>query len=442
MRRLIPILIGGALLWPAPARAWPRVTSVELRASEEEVRLVVSIDPADPAPSHRLMRDRHSLRLLLIGAEAEEQRTRPDDQTVRQYLIRHFDDRVVVRIDPRGSPIETLERAEVRPHPRGLMVVIRRSDREAARYRAAHPPLPPEPATSDETEEEEAGPRDEPLDPLVRWSDRDDEDEPGERVGGATPGAASSNSAPPPPPSPAAPPPGPNPGASSPLRAASAAALVVLLAGVAWYLRRRGRGGFRSLDPLSIDIVSAKRIGPRQSLLLVEVGGQTLLIGTTDRGMSRLALVREEPVEGEVPQLEAAVGARPVEESAEEEGEDHLSPLELELRRSLPADGEPAESARSFDRELRSAEGFEGSLSGLLAARRLASEPSQGRETSQRAPDSPSISGLVRLRKMRDRGVPSPAPEPRSGPPARSKGNGRDLSLADLQSLLGSRQAN
>lgn len=436
MKRFIVVLCA-VTLWPLTAEAEPRITDIEIESSEEEVHIIIALDTPEPSPSYRFMRDNQSLRMLLIDVSAEEADERTEDQTIRRIVTRPFGNRSIVRLDPHGSPVDTLERAEAMPHPRGIVVIIERSENEVARYRAAHlPPTVVEPEDEEEearaeSEDEEEEARAEPVEDVDQAAREEEPEEESETAAVAgTPFPASPEE------SPAA---GndsaaattPRGGTSSPLRAAGAAGLILLLGGVAWYLRRRrGGGGRGARGARSIDIITAKRIGPRQSLLLVDVGGQTILIGATEKGMSRLAMI---PGEDETDTL--------IEEELIDE-DDGLTPLEREIRRSLPPIERPPQKT-SFQRELQGAmepeQNSGPSLAGMIAARKMAAQAeAAGRDDI----GGDAIEGLLRLRKMAD-GAPS-AGDPGFHPPVNGKGkrNGTDMTLSDLQSLLGSRQAN
>jgi len=207
--------------------------------------------------------------------------------------------------------------------------------------------------------------------------------------------------------------------------------VIFLLGAAAWYLRRRrGGGGRGARGARTIDIITAKRIGPRQSLLLVDVGGQTILIGATEKGMSRLAMIRQED------EIEALGGEALADE------EDGLSPLEREIQRSLPPIEQPSKRT-SFQHELQGAMEPEPgpSLSGMIAARKMAAQAkaaSEGRDDI----GADAIEGLLRLRKMAE--GTTMTEDHGFHPPTNGNGkrNGSDMTLSDLQSLLGSRQAN
>jgi flagellar biogenesis protein FliO len=429
MRHLIPIL-GFAVLWPAAANALPRITAVDVEGSAEEVRVVIALDPVEARPAHRFMRDEGALRLLLTGSEIAETQEDLDDATIRRVVTRPVGDRAVIRLDTRGSPIDTLERAEVTSHDRGLVVVIRRSDAEASRYRAAHDaPAPPIEARA--TVEPEATPEVASASPPVPQpeasrSEPRDEQERAEREAAEPADPSRERSRP----RPAIRPPATVTQASSgsSLRAAGAAALIVLLGGVAWFLRRRRIGGRGRNEALAIDILTAKRIGPRQSLLLIDVGGQTLLIGATEQGMTRLASFPE-----------AFLGERPVEDGAgmTPDPDDTLTPLERELRK-LPLPPDRPRRSDAFAAEL------EGAMTspkkersgGIEAARKIAARLMARPE---REPGQEPHEGLLRLRQMAHRSALSRSeaaqvPTPTNGT---SSHNGREMTLADLQALLG-----
>jgi flagellar biogenesis protein FliO len=203
--------------------------------------------------------------------------------------------------------------------------------------------------------------------------------------------------------------------------------------------RRRGRHG-SSGTIRSIDVVAAKRIGARQNLLLVEAGGQTLLVGTTEKGMVRLATLSDTDATG----LDGGVHVDADEEIAvprlKSSEQRELTPLERELRKPMKSEGKV-----SFKRELES-EGAR--LSGW--ANLLASRAHKSSTTPIEAPRNSStaaVEGLLRLRQMTD-DSPSMTPHANgknghiNGHMNGSKANGKDMNLAALESLLTSRSAN
>lgn len=447
MRRLIIALC--VAMVPAIAWAEPQITGVDLETTEPEVRVVVNLDPPMPAPAHRLMRDDNSLRLRFVEVETQGFDEQVEDETLRRVRVVSYRGRVIVRMDPRrSSAVDLLERAEVQPHPRGVVVVLQRSDREIARYRDAHTPPQTEPdaeqvAAQDDTNEEDAA---------------DDETMPDEATSeeDATSAMSASTDTPPQPTKAPATPTGvtrrerprsstPQATAamsSDPLRAGVAVAFILILGGVAWYMRRR-RGRHGSSGPIrSIDVVAAKRIGPRQSLLLVEAGGQTLLVGTTEKGMVRLATLDDEGAR----ELDDDVHVDADEELAPprltNDGRRELTPLERELRR--PMNGERVRKP-SFTQELES-EGARLSGWANLLASRNPKKTGMGIEVPSNS-STAAVEGLLRLRQMADDST-SMAPHSHgtngriNGHVNGAKPNGKDKNLAALESLLTSRPAN
>lgn len=455
MRRLLVIMC--LTLAPAVAFGETAVTGVEVESTEPEVRVVVELDNNESTPAHRLMSGSSCLRLRFVDVVTEGVDERVEDETLRRVRVIYYHNRTVVRVDPRSaSSVDLFERAEVQPHPRGLVIVIRRTDREQDRYRAAHQPEEPEEravesASAEEDEEEEAAPSASSPSEVSASSDEESDDEGAPEAASAAStspisSAARSRSS--------RDDEGENEGNGSgnSIRAATLMGFVVFLGGMAWYVkRRRGKGGAGRPAP-SIDVVSAKRIGPRQSLLLVEVGGKTLLVGATEKGMNRLATIEAESMAG----LEEEES---LEDDFELDGEEEYAPvtakkkpdrseLERELKRSVGLKEETAPSI-GFDRAYRGATSAQKTstpgLTDLLVAAR-----NSKREIKDIRSDSASVSGgispdavegLLRLRQMAD---DSPAiPSSINGTNGHSKGKSNgDMSLAALESLLISRQAN
>lgn len=69
--------------------------------------------------------------------------------------------------------------------------------------------------------------------------------------------------------------------------------IVGLILALAWLLRRFGQGNF--LNQQSMKIMASMPLGTRERLLVVEVGGQQILLGVTSHQISTLH-VFDEPV--------------------------------------------------------------------------------------------------------------------------------------------------
>lgn len=69
--------------------------------------------------------------------------------------------------------------------------------------------------------------------------------------------------------------------------------IVGLILALAWLLRRFGQGNF--LNQQAMKIVASMPLGTRERLLVVEVGGQQILLGVTSHQISTLH-VFDEPV--------------------------------------------------------------------------------------------------------------------------------------------------
>jgi flagellar biogenesis protein FliO len=465
MRRLLVIVC--AVFVPALAWGETAVTGLQIESTEREVRVVIALDEPGEVPAHRLMRDDRCLRLRFVDVVTEGLDESVEDETLRRVRVIYYRNRTVVRMDPRTmSAVDLLERAEVQPHPRGLVVVIQRSDREQQQYRAARQPPEPTPTTARErasTEEDEeeqdreagangAGSPDEPV-----ASERADRRAP-EREAETPAAAAAATKAPTPSRSNVASAAGAGEGGSSgtggrSVRAATLVAFMVFLGGIAWYVkRRRGKGGVGRPTP-RIDVVSAKRIGPRQSLLLIEVGGKTLLVGATEKGMSRLATIEAESLTEELAEgldderfeLESAEEYAPVEPKKRS----NRAELERELKRSGITEKETVSSI-GFAQAYRGASSGRPAPTGLTDLLVAARQSSKQQKAETPAPSigsvggisNDAVEGLLRLRQMAD---DSPAIESHinghNNRRAKGTANG-DMSLAALESLLLSRQAN
>lgn len=382
---LAAVLLGATAPRVASAEegAAPRVTSVEVERAEGELRAVISIDPPDAPPPYRLMRDDDSLRLIIADSASETADQDLEDQTIWRVRLRAYRGRAVLRLDPHASPVAVLERTEVRPHPRGLVVVVRRSEPEARAYREASQPrrderrehAAAEPAAADD----EAHDRARGDAPAAAAAPEDEAPAPsasreGEGSGrGRRPRRTASE---------------PAPAESSGLvRTAATGAVILLLALAAFYMKRRRGKGIPGAPARSIDIVASRRLGARQSLLLVEVSGQSYLIGVSERGMTRLAELGEEGETAFGGALEAAIETP---------------------SRATAAAPEPR------------------------VAPRRASTKAAPAPVIDDGPTLDAVEGLLRLKRLA-----AAAPQK----PGRN-GAGTDLSLAGLESLLQSRDAN
>ena len=83
-------------------------------------------------------------------------------------------------------------------------------------------------------------------------------------------------------------------GATQLLSVAMSLLLIIgLIFALAWLLRRFGQGAF--LNQQAMKVVASMPLGTRERLLIVEVGGQQLLLGVTAQRISTLH-VFDEPV--------------------------------------------------------------------------------------------------------------------------------------------------
>lgn len=69
--------------------------------------------------------------------------------------------------------------------------------------------------------------------------------------------------------------------------------IVVLIFAIAWFVKRFGQGGFTQNQ--HIKIIAAMPLGTRERIVLIEVGGQQLLLGITAAAINTLH-VFDEPV--------------------------------------------------------------------------------------------------------------------------------------------------
>lgn len=69
--------------------------------------------------------------------------------------------------------------------------------------------------------------------------------------------------------------------------------IIALIFALAWLLRRFGQGGFANAQAMKV--VASLPLGTRERLLVVEVGGQQLLLGVTPQQIRTLH-VFDEPV--------------------------------------------------------------------------------------------------------------------------------------------------
>jgi flagellar biogenesis protein FliO len=93
---------------------------------------------------------------------------------------------------------------------------------------------------------------------------------------------------------------------SSPIGAAAAAAVIVVLGAAAYVLRNR-----KKLSSSRIEVLETAALGPKRSLILARVGGKTLLLASSESGISML-----ENVENELPELNPLEENEPVPQPA------------------------------------------------------------------------------------------------------------------------------
>lgn len=422
------------LFFPIVASAEPRVTNVDVESTEPEVRIIIRIDPPSSAPAHRLMHDHHSLRLRFIDLDTEEIERDLDDETIRKLKVIPYRNRVIVRLDPRrGEASSMMERSEVQPHPQGVVLVIQRSDAEVSLYRAhrrAEQRAEETQVASSNTPEPSAEQTPETTpsaDEAENAAESSDEDE--NRAEIAAPASAGASRRHRTTPSPEE----NSTGSSFPLRATLAVIFILGLAAAAWYYRRRG-SRTNSGPSYKIDVVAAKRIGPRQSLILVAVGDQKLLVGTTEKGMNRLASISDQSIENE-DDLFIAEDEEIAPMPAKKERK--LTPLEQELRKMAPDQDEEEKTETP-------------SWTNLFAAKALSANTNRTSSPPAPSPSPDPVKGLMRLRQMADDSTARPPQLPhlkskKANGKVNGKANGKahgDMSIAALESLLMSRQAN
>lgn len=69
------------------------------------------------------------------------------------------------------------------------------------------------------------------------------------------------------------------------------AVVLTVLFGAAWALKRWGHRFTRGSDQSRIHLLERRYLGPKHSLLLVRVAGETLLLGLSPQGLSFLTSV-------------------------------------------------------------------------------------------------------------------------------------------------------
>lgn len=74
--------------------------------------------------------------------------------------------------------------------------------------------------------------------------------------------------------------------------------IIALIFGLAWLLRRFGQGGLFKQQK-SIKIVAAMALGTRERLVVVDVGGQQILLGVTAREINTLHVFDEPVIDAE-----------------------------------------------------------------------------------------------------------------------------------------------
>ena len=73
------------------------------------------------------------------------------------------------------------------------------------------------------------------------------------------------------------------------LRVGVSLSLVLALVWVAARVLRKRGAGLSRKDPSSIDVIARRSVGRRSNLLMVEIGGRSLLVGVTDQQISLVA---------------------------------------------------------------------------------------------------------------------------------------------------------
>lgn len=85
--------------------------------------------------------------------------------------------------------------------------------------------------------------------------------------------------------------------------------IVVLILALAWVLRRFGQGGVFS-NQKAIKIVAAMPMGTRERLLVVDVGGQQLLLGVTAREINTLHVFDTPVIDPDQPAQQSDFGRK------------------------------------------------------------------------------------------------------------------------------------
>jgi flagellar biogenesis protein FliO len=189
----------------------------------------------------------------------------------------------------------------------------------------------------------------------------------------------------------------------SPFLAALGCALAGLIALAAYFLKRRGHKS-SGLDLDSIEILSSKRLGARQSLVLAAVGGKRFLLAVSEKTVSTLGEVRDEDAVADHPTLSGMAELNPPRPAtvpmASElgshkgkapnlEGLPERDPREL-LRQLLGNNSAPEPV---FERELRSAMGNTTAPEPARPSHNLSESSSDG--------ISSNAAGLIAMARMR-----------------------------------------
>ncbi len=83
----------------------------------------------------------------------------------------------------------------------------------------------------------------------------------------------------------------------------SLAVVLTLLVGLARYAARRGAGGLRGgKSTVRVEVLSRRALSKGSSLQVVQVGGQVMVLGVTDRSVAVLRELGEDDVEVAAPE--------------------------------------------------------------------------------------------------------------------------------------------
>ena len=183
------------------------------------------------------------------------------------------------------------------------------------------------------------------------------------------------------------------------LRYLAGIGFALLVAGIAWYIKRR-RGGIRG-DIDSIDILSQKRLSAHQSLIVAQVHGHKFLLAVGDKTVTNLGMLPEEQpvVNATVPMYREPVYAAPPRPQAPIPR--HEVPRAPEPMPRPAPQAQARQSTRSFE-ELISEEIYGRTEPGIPIPRTAPPQPAVPTETRGFGEATPSnVAGLINMARMR-----------------------------------------